>query len=96
MPWNPPSVRLVKEFGRKEQSSGLGRVGWGFGPGARDPVSNEGSRNAFLQLLGGVCEFSQPHWVLWAFVHLGITLLPRNLPLTPTPALPTPSLQSLL
>ena len=56
-----PPVKLAKEFGKKEQSSGLGGVGWGFGPGARDPVSQEESRNTFLQLLGGVCKFSYPH-----------------------------------
>ena len=95
-PLDHPPVKLAKEFGKKEQSSGLGGVGWGFGPGARDPVSHEESRNTFLQLLGGVCEFSYLHWVLWAFVHLDIALLPRNLPLTPAPAMPLPFLQSLL
>lgn len=85
MPWILP-VRPAKEFGREEQSSGLGRVGQGFGPGARGPVSHEGSRSVSLQLLGGVRERSPPQCVLWAFVPLGTALLSRRLALTPVPS----------
>lgn len=77
-----PVEAVSESFRKKSKAQGGANLCTPAPDKARRPQKDEGSGGAggLPYFVGyGVCEFSLPHCVLWAFVHMGTALRPRYL-----------------
>lgn len=69
----PPGEAESESFRKKSKAQGGANLCTPAPDKGRRPQKDEGSGGVGY----GVCEFSLPYCVLWAFVHVGTALRPR-------------------
>lgn len=77
----PPGEAVSESFRKKSKAQGGANLCTPAPDKGRRPQKNEGSGGGGMPYFVGygICEFSLPHCVLWAFVHVGTALRPGHL-----------------